>query len=125
MQWLSRPLSHGRRGGADRRVRRMAREGRAVDVPVCRALPGGTSALLRPGAAWMGKDLEVSVAPTVINMDALAGGRRDGAVVLVDWFLDEIVPGFGKTPFGRAAPDEPRTSRFRGRRDLANARRFA
>ena len=61
---------------------------------------GETSSLLRSGACWMGKYVQVSVAADV-NLAAPAGARRHGITVLADWFIDEFLPGFGKTPFGR------------------------
>ena len=61
---------------------------------------GEASSLLRSGACWMGKYVQVSVAADT-NLAALAGARRHGITVLADWFIDEILPGFAKTPFGR------------------------
>ncbi len=65
---------------------------------------GERSALLRSGACWMGRYLQVSVAAD-INLTGPAGARHHGVTVLADWFLDEILPGFGKTPFGPRAPE--------------------
>ncbi len=67
--------------------------------------PGGTSAALRPGILWMGTYAQVSLAADIPLKAPGLGPRHAGIVVLVDWFLDEIFPPFGWTPFGRHARD--------------------
>jgi len=65
---------------------------------------GGTSrssaTFLRPGAAWVGKYFQISAAADVPLRGYLPSGRV-GAVVLFDLFLNEVVPAFGWTPFGK------------------------
>ena len=64
---------------------------------------GGTSAILRPGIAWMGKYVQISVAADLVLKSPDVGPRHPGAGVLVDWFLDEIFAPLGWTPFGGGA----------------------
>lgn len=65
--------------------------------------PGGTVSRLRPGILWMGKYAEVSLAVDIPLRAPGLGPRHAGAVVLVDWFLNEILPSFDWTPLGRRA----------------------
>jgi hypothetical protein len=63
--------------------------------------PGGTSTFLRPGILWMGKYAQVSLAADIpLRGPGLAAHRHAGFVILADWFLDDIIPGIGWTPFG-------------------------
>lgn len=63
--------------------------------------PGGTSLALRPGVLWMGKYAQVSVAADLpVRVPGLQRPHT-GASILVDWFLDEIIPTFNWTPFGK------------------------
>lgn len=66
--------------------------------------PGGTYSALRPGILWMGKYAEVSVAADIPLRIPGAGPQpqHSGVVVLVDWFLDDILPQLSWTPFGRS-----------------------
>ena len=68
-------------------------------------IPGGTAASLRPGILWMGKYAQVSVAADIPLPASGFQPRHVGAVIQLDWFLDEIFPPFGWTPFGRHARD--------------------
>lgn len=61
---------------------------------------GSTTTFLRPGTLYMGKYFQISVAADVPVRGYLPS-RRVGGVVLFDLFLDEIVPGFSWTPFGK------------------------
>lgn len=61
---------------------------------------GSTTTFLRPGTLYMGKYFEISVAADV-PVRGYQPSRRVGGVVLFDLFLDEIVPGFSWTPFGK------------------------
>ncbi len=65
---------------------------------------GERSTMLRSGACWMGKYVQVSVAADT-NLGLPRGTARRGISVIADWFLDEILPGLGRTPFGRSARD--------------------
>ena len=67
---------------------------------------GGTSLAVRPGVLWMGKYMQVSLAA---DFPVHAPGMErphTGASVLVDWFLDEIVPSFSWSPFGKSRHDD-------------------
>ena len=61
---------------------------------------GSSATFLRPGAAYVGKYFQISAAPDV-PLRGYLPSRRVGAVVLFDLFLNEIVPAFGWTPFGK------------------------
>lgn len=63
--------------------------------------PGGTSTFLRPGILWMGKYAQVSLAADIpLQGEELGPNRHVGVYLVVDWFLDDIVPAFHWTPFG-------------------------
>lgn len=63
---------------------------------------GCTAAFLRPGILWMGKYAQVSLAADLpLNAPGLGSNRHAGAFILIDWYLDEIFPRLGWTPFGR------------------------
>ncbi|MGE5327577.1 MAG: hypothetical protein ACM3NO_11105 [Deltaproteobacteria bacterium] len=64
-------------------------------------VPGGTSLTLRPGVLWMGKYAQVSVAADLPVRTPGMVRPHTGASILVDWFLDEIVPPLNWTPFGK------------------------
>ncbi len=64
-------------------------------------MPGGTSSTLRPGLLWMGKYVQISLAADIPIQGPAIADRHTGACIMVDWFLDEIFPWFGWTPFGR------------------------
>ncbi len=61
---------------------------------------GASSTFLRPGALYMGKYFQISAAAD-LPIRGAGPRQRVGAVILVDWFLDEIHPAFGWTPFGK------------------------
>ncbi len=61
---------------------------------------GSSSTSLRPGVLYMGKYFQVSAAAD-LPLRGAGSRQRVGAVILVDWFLDEIHPAFGWTPFGK------------------------
>jgi hypothetical protein len=64
--------------------------------------PGETTTYLRPGISWMGKYAQVSLAADVpLQGCGLGSNRHGGVFILIDWYLDEIVPGINWTPFGR------------------------
>jgi hypothetical protein len=63
--------------------------------------PGAASFELRPGVLWMGKYLQVSMAANIPVQSPGMEHPHTGASVQVDWFLDEIIPPFTWTPFGR------------------------
>ncbi len=48
----------------------------------------------------MGKYFQLSLAADV-PLRGYQGPRRTGAVMLLDLFLDELHPAFGRTPFGK------------------------
>ena len=50
---------------------------------------------------WMGKYLQVSVAAILPVQSPGVLKPHTGASVLVDWFLDEVIPSFEWTPFGK------------------------
>lgn len=66
--------------------------------------PGPTSTFFRPGALYMGKYFQVSVAADVPVGSLSRPRHRVGTVFLLDLFLDEISPCFGWTPFGKKHP---------------------
>ena len=59
---------------------------------------GSSATFLRPGAVYMGKSFQISAAADV-PLRGYLPSRKIGAVVLLDLFLDEVVPAFGWTPF--------------------------
>ena len=61
---------------------------------------GSSATFLRPGAAYVGKYFQISAAADV-PLRGYLPSRRVGAVVLFDLFLNEVVPAFGWTPFGK------------------------
>lgn len=61
---------------------------------------GQTTTLLRPGALYMGKYFQLSLAAD-LPLRGYQGPHRTGAVILLDLFLDELHPAFGWTPFGK------------------------
>ena len=61
---------------------------------------GSSATFLRPGAAYVGKYFQISAAPDV-PLRGYLPSRRVGAVVLFDLFLNQVVPAFGWTPFGK------------------------
>jgi hypothetical protein len=61
---------------------------------------GSSATFLRPGAAYVGKYFQISAASDV-PLRGYLPSRRVGAVVLFDLFLNEVVPAFGWTPFGK------------------------
>ena len=61
---------------------------------------GSSATFLRPGAACVGKYFQISAAADV-PLRGYLPSRRVGAVVLFDLFLNEVVPAFGWTPFGK------------------------
>jgi hypothetical protein len=64
--------------------------------------PGGTSTFLRPGILWMGKYAQVSLAADIpLRGPGLGPNRHAGVFVLIDWYLDEILPRINWTPFGQ------------------------
>ncbi len=65
-------------------------------------VPGGTSLAMRPGVLWMGKYAQVSVAADFPVQTPGVARPHSGASILVDWFLDELVPAFNWTPFGKS-----------------------
>lgn len=62
--------------------------------------PGSSATFLRPGAVYAGKYFQISAAPD-IPLRGYLPSRRVGAVVQFDLFLNEVVPAFGWTPFGK------------------------
>ncbi len=73
-----------------------------------RGTAGQTTTFLRPGALYMGKYFQLSLAAD-LPLRGYQRPRRTGAVILLDLFLDELHPAFGWTPFGKrhghAEPD--------------------
>lgn len=65
-----------------------------------RGTAGQTITSLRPGALYMGKYFQLSLAAD-LPLRGYQGPRRTGAVILLDLFLDEFKPAFSWTPFGR------------------------
>ena len=61
---------------------------------------GSSATFLRPGAAWVGKYFQISAAAD-IPLRGYLPSRKVGAVILFDLFLNEVVPAFGWTPFGK------------------------
>jgi hypothetical protein len=61
---------------------------------------GSSATFLRPGAAYVGNYFQISAAADV-PLRGYLPSRRVGAVVLFDLFLNEVVPAFGWTPFGK------------------------
>jgi len=61
---------------------------------------GQTATFLRPGTLYMGKYFQLSLAAD-IPLTGYLPERRLGGVVLLDLYLDELVPAFSWTPFGR------------------------
>jgi hypothetical protein len=61
---------------------------------------GSSATFLRPGLAYVGKFFQISTAADV-PLRGYLPRRRVGAVVLFDLFLNEVLPGFGWTPFGK------------------------
>ena len=61
---------------------------------------GSSTTFLRPGAAYVGKYLQISAAADV-PLRGYLPKRRVGGVVLFDLFLNEVIPAFGWTPFGK------------------------
>ncbi|WP_041855892.1 hypothetical protein [Candidatus Korobacter versatilis] len=61
---------------------------------------GSSSTFLRPGFAYVGRYFQISAAPDV-PLRGYLPSRRIGTVVLIDLFLNEAVPAFGWTPFGK------------------------
>src|SRR5215469_904278 len=61
---------------------------------------GSSAAFLRPGLAYVGKYFQISAGADV-PLRGYLPSRRVGAVVLFDLFLNEVVPAFGWTPFGK------------------------
>jgi hypothetical protein len=61
---------------------------------------GETATFLRPGTVYMGNYFQVTVAAD-IPLTGYLPERRVGGVVQLDFFLDEIAPAFGWTPFGK------------------------
>jgi hypothetical protein len=68
-------------------------------TPVAGTL-GSTATFVRPGALYMGKYFQISVAVD-LPLRGYLPNRRVGGVVLLDLFLDEIVPALEWTPFGK------------------------
>jgi hypothetical protein len=73
-------------------------------TPVC-GTSGSSATFLRPGAAYVGKYFQISAAADVPIRGYLPS-RRVGAVVLFDLFLNEVVPAFRWTPFGKHHHDD-------------------
>jgi hypothetical protein len=65
-----------------------------------RGTPGSSVTFLRPGALYMGKYFQLSLAADSPENGYL-GPHRTGGVILLDLFLDELHPAFGWTPFGK------------------------
>jgi hypothetical protein len=61
---------------------------------------GSSATFLRPGLGYVGKFFQISTAADV-PLRGYLPKRRLGAVVLFDLFLNEVLPGFGWTPFGK------------------------
>lgn len=61
--------------------------------------PDAASFEVRPGILWMGKYVQVSVGANLPVQSPGMEHPNAGASVLVDWFLDELVPSFNCTPF--------------------------
>ena len=61
---------------------------------------GPAATFLRPGTLYMGKYFQISAAAD-IPLTGYLPQQRAGGVVLLDLFLDEIVPAFAWTPFGK------------------------
>ncbi len=61
---------------------------------------GSSATFLRPGALYMGKYFQISAAAD-LPLRGVGPRQRVGAVILLDFFLDEIHPAFGWTPFGK------------------------
>lgn len=66
---------------------------------------GSSETFLRPGLAYVGKFFQISAAADV-PLRGYLPSRRVGAVVLFDLFLNEVVPAFGWTPFGKHHHDD-------------------
>ncbi len=65
-----------------------------------RGTVGQTVTFLRPGALYMGKYFQLSLAADS-PLNRYRGPHRTGGVILLDLFLDELHPAFGWTPFGK------------------------
>ncbi len=65
-----------------------------------RGTPGPTVTFLRPGALYMGKYFQLSLAADS-PVNGYLGPHSTGGVILLDLFLDELHSAFGWTPFGK------------------------
>jgi hypothetical protein len=65
-----------------------------------RGTQGSSTTFLRPGAVYSGKYFQISAAADV-QLRGYVQRRRVGAVVLFDLFLNQVLPAFGWTPFGK------------------------
>ena len=65
--------------------------------------PGSAISSLRPGILWMGKYVQVSFAADIpLQSEAAEVRRHQGFCASLDWFLDELVPAFNWTPWGKS-----------------------
>ena len=69
-------------------------------VPVD-GMAGVPSSSFRPGTLWMGKYAQISIAADIPLEGTGIAQRHVGASILLDWFLDEILPQFEWTPSGK------------------------
>lgn len=64
--------------------------------------PGGKTVFLRPGVAYMGQYFQLSAAWEHVVSGPPGWPSRSGGVILMDLFLDDIMPKIGWTPWGQS-----------------------